>query len=64
MTLTAAHLTALAALAAGEEIDPAMLEELRAWGLVMPHSLELTGIPRRSGRRVARIGDPSHVWMI
>ena len=43
MTLTAAHLAALEALTNSEPVDPAMLEELREWGLVMPHSLELTG---------------------
>jgi hypothetical protein len=45
MTLTATHLATLTALADDRhaEVDDGLLAELRAWGLVMPGSTELTG---------------------
>jgi hypothetical protein len=51
MELPDSHLEALKTLASGQpvadQIDPDVLAELRSWGLVMPHSLEVTGMGAR-----------------
>lgn len=51
MELTDTHRRVLEALARQPpdiaQIDPDVLEELRRWGMVMPKSLELTGMGRR-----------------
>jgi hypothetical protein len=51
MELPNTHLDTLKQLAGGppdaDQIDPDILAELRSWGLVMPHSLELTGTGAR-----------------
>ena len=48
MDLPATHLEALKALAAGHtHINADLLAELRRWGLVMPGTLEVTGMGAR-----------------
>jgi hypothetical protein len=53
MELPDTHLGALEALAAGQpdQIDPDILDDLRRWGMVMPHSLEVTGMGARYAGR-------------
>jgi hypothetical protein len=47
MELPDTHLEALRTIAGGhpdaERITPDILEDLRRWGMVVPHSLEVTG---------------------
>ena len=49
--LSDTHLNTLRALARRppdlDDLDPVVLAELRAWGMVMPHTLELTGMGAR-----------------
>ncbi len=57
MELPDTHLAALTALSRrppdSEAIDADALADLRKWGMVMPHSLELTGM----GARYAGLGE-------
>ena len=50
MELPDTHLETLTTIAGGPteaDIDPDVLAALRSWGLVMPHSLEVTGMGSR-----------------
>ncbi len=57
MDLPDSHIDTLKALARQppdlDNLDPKVIAELRSWGMVMPHSFELTGM----GARYAGLGE-------